>query len=89
MIKELFTALYADENVFYFNGDSDNDVLFLNEMGILNIVLKNTNLDNNFDEDDPDILLLLPMFWVGILNLKNSTHLQKDKSQINLNSVVS
>ena len=89
MIKELFTALYADENVFYFNGDSDNDVLFLNEMGILNIVLKNTNLDNNFDEDDPDILLLLPVFWVGILNLKNSTHLQKDKSQINLNSVVS
>ena len=58
-------------------------------MGILNIVLKNTNLDNNFDEDDPDILLLLPVFWVGILNLKNSTHLQKDKSQINLNSVVS
>ena len=89
MIKELFTALYADENVFYFNGDSVNDVLFLNEMGILNIVLKNTNLDNNFDEDDPDILLLLPVFWVGILNLKNSTHLQKDKSQINLNSVVS
>ena len=89
MIKELFTALYADENVFYFNGDSDNDVLFLNEMGILNIVLKNTNLDNNFDEDDPDILLLLSVFWVGILNLKNSTHLQKDKSQINLNSVVS
>ena len=89
MIKELFTALYADENVFYFNGDSVNDVLFLNEMGILNIVLKNTNLDNNFDEDDPDILLLLSVFWVGILNLKNSTHLQKDKSQINLNSVVS
>ena len=89
MIKELFTALYADENVFYFNGDSDNDVLFLNEMGILNIVLKNTNLDNNFDEDDPVILLLLSVFWVGILNLKNSTHLQKDKSQINLNSVVS
>ena len=89
MIKELFTALYADENVFYFNGDSDNDVLFLNEMGILNIVLKNTNLDNNFDENDPDILLLLPVFWVGILNLKNSTHLQKDKSKINPNSVVS
>ena len=58
-------------------------------MGILNIVLKNTNLDNNFDEDDPDILLLLPVFWVGILNLKNSTHLQKDKSKINPNSVVS
>ena len=89
VIKELFTALYADENVFYFNGDSDNDVLFLNEMGILNIVLKNTNLDNNFDEDDPDILLLLPVFWVGILNLKNSTHLQKDKSKINPNSVLS
>ena len=51
MIKKLYTTLYADENVFYFNEDSDNIVFSCNEMGILNIDLNNINLDNNFDED--------------------------------------
>ena len=27
-------------------------------MGILNIDLNNINLDNNFDEDDPDTIIL-------------------------------
>ena len=34
MIKELYTALYADENVFYFNNDSGDVVFSCNEMGI-------------------------------------------------------
>ena len=42
-------------------------------MVILNIDLNNTILDNNFDEDDP-MLLLLSDFWFGILNLKNAKH---------------
>ena len=28
-------------------------------MGILNICLNNINLDNNFDEDDPDTNILI------------------------------
>ena len=28
-------------------------------MGILNIVLNNINLDNNFDESDPDTIFLI------------------------------
>ena len=59
MIKKRFTALYADENTLYFNEDSGNVVLSLNEMGILNIDLNNINLDNNFDEDDADIIILI------------------------------
>ena len=51
MIKELFTAMYADENILYFNEDSGNVSFSCNEMGILNIDLNNINLDNNFDED--------------------------------------
>ena len=35
MIKKLFTTLYADENIFYFNEDSGNVVFSCNEMGIL------------------------------------------------------
>ena len=60
MIKKLFTALYADENIFYLNEDSGNVVFAFNEMGILNIDL-NINLDNIFDNDDPDTIILVTL----------------------------
>ena len=59
MIKKLYTALYADKNILYFNDDSGNVVLSRNETGILNIDLNNINLDNNFDEDYPDTIILI------------------------------
>ena len=62
MIKKLYTTLYADENVFYFNEDSDNIVFSCNEMGILNIDLNNINLDNNFDEDYPGTIILIRLW---------------------------
>ena len=52
MIKKLYAALYADDNILYFNEDSGNILFSFNEMGILTIDLNNINLDNNFDEDD-------------------------------------
>ena len=58
-IKKLFTALYANENILYFNEDSGNVVFNYNEMGILNIDLNNTNLDNNSHEDDFDTIILI------------------------------
>ena len=58
MIKELFTALQADENIL-FNEVSGNVVFSCNEMSILNIDVTNINLDNNFDEDDPDTVILI------------------------------
>ena len=48
MHKKLFTAMYEDENILYFNKDSGNVVFNCNGMGILNIDLNNINLDNNF-----------------------------------------
>ena len=57
MIKELFTALYADENILYFNEDSGNVIFSCNEMGVLSIYLNNINLDINFCEDDPDAII--------------------------------
>ena len=59
MIKNLFTALYADENILYFDEDSGNIVFNSNGMCVLNIDLNNINLDNNFDEDDPDTIILI------------------------------
>ena len=59
MIKQLFPALYADENILYFNEDSGNVLFICNEMGILNIDLNNINLDDNYyDEDDYTIILI-------------------------------
>ena len=61
MIKNLFTALYADENIFY-----EDFVWFnCNKISVLtNINLNNINLDNNFDEDDLDtIILIRPLAW--------------------------
>ena len=59
MIKNLFTALYPDENILYVNEGSGDAVFNCNGMGILNIDLNNINLDNNFDEDDPDTIILI------------------------------
>ena len=59
MIEKLHTYLYADENILYFNEDFGNVIFSCNEMGILNIVLNNINLDNNFDKDDLDTIILI------------------------------
>ena len=58
MIK-LFAALYADEIMLYFNEDSGDAVFNYNEMSIVNIDLNNTNLDGNFDEEDPNTVILI------------------------------
>ena len=53
-IKKLLTALYADDNILYFNEDSGDVILSYNKMGILSIDLNNINLDDsNCNEDDP------------------------------------
>ena len=59
MIKKLFTALYEDKNILYFNEDFGNAVFNYNEMGIVNIDLNNINLDDNFDEEDPKNIILI------------------------------
>ena len=52
-----FTALYADDNLLYFNADSGGAIFSCNEMGVLSIDL-NINLDDtNYDEDDPETII--------------------------------
>ena len=72
MIKQLFTTLYADENILYFN-EVPGDVIFnCSGMGILNIDLNNINLDINFDEDDPDISIRIRLLsWHIKFEVKN------------------
>ena len=58
MIKKLFSALYADENILYFDEDSGNVVFICNRMVIFIIDLNNINLDDtNYNEDGPDTFI--------------------------------
>ena len=59
IIKTLFTALYANENILYFNKGSGDAVFNCSGMGILNIDLNNINLDDKFNEDNPDTIILI------------------------------
>ena len=64
MIKRLYTTLCVDENILYFNDDSRNVTFCCDEMGNLSINFNNINLDNNFDEDDLDtIIVIRPLAW--------------------------
>ena len=80
MIKKLFTTLYADENILYFYEMSGDAIFNRVERGILNIDLNNICLDNNFCENDPDVIILID-FSLGMLNLKNAKNLKKKKSE--------
>ena len=61
MIKKLFTALYADENILYFNEDSGDAVFNCNKTGNFNIDLNNITLGNDFDNDDRDTIILISL----------------------------
>ena len=66
MMKKLLTALYADDNILYFNEDSGDVILFCNEMGIVCVNLNNVNLgDTNYGEDDRETT---SDFWLGIVS---------------------
>ena len=79
-ITELYTALYTYKNILYFNEDSGNVVFSYNEMRILNIDLDNINLDNNFDEDDPDTIILI-RFLSWHIKFKKRKAIKKNKSE--------
>ena len=66
MIKKPHTALYADDNILYFNEDSGDVILFCNEMGIVCVNLNNVNLgETNYGEDDRETT---SDFWLGIVS---------------------
>ena len=77
MIKKLFTALYADENILYFNEDSGNVTFICNGMGILSIDLNNINL---YDKDDPDTIIHV-RFLAWHIEFRKRKNLEKELSE--------
>ena len=83
MIKKVFSAFYVDENILYFNEHSGNVVFNCNEIGILNIDLNNINLNNNFDKDDPNTMILIRFLaWHIIFEKRKSLEFEKCKKNL-------
>ena len=58
VITKLLTALFADDDILFFNEDSVNVTFSSDKMGILSIDLNNINLDDDkFDDDDPEAIV--------------------------------
>ena len=51
--------MYTDKNILLSNEGSGDAIFYCNEMGILNEELNNINLDNDFDGDDSDAIILM------------------------------
>ena len=64
MIKELYNALFTDDNILLFNRDSCNITFSSDVMGILSIDLNN-------------IMMLVLDLWLSTINLNNRKHLKK------------
>ena len=79
VFKILFTTFYTVENILYFNEDSGNVVFTCNGMGILNIDLNSIDLgDTNYDEDDPDTIILVRIL-VWYIKFEKRKALKKDQ----------
>ena len=66
MTKNPFTALYADENILYFHEGYGNVSFNCNGMAILYIDLNKINLDNDFDKDDLDTIILIRLLALHV-----------------------
>ena len=58
MIKKLFIALYVDDGLLFFDEDFGHVTFCCNEMEMFSLNL-NFYLENNFDGDDPDIIIFI------------------------------
>ena len=86
-LKIFYTVLFADEFLVFFDKDSSNAIFCCNEMSFRTVNLNNINLDNNFEEGNPDTIIVIRLLsWHG--KFKNAKHFKK-KSRINSNSVAS
>ena len=53
-LKDLYTAFYADDSLFFLDEASGDVTFYCNEMVTFSVNLKNVNLASNLDKGDPD-----------------------------------
>ena len=86
MIKNLYTASYADDVLLFLDENSCDTTFCCDEMGILSVNLNDINFNNNFNEDDPDTVILFRRLALHS-KFKKRKALKKDMWRINANSV--
>ena len=59
MIKKLYSAQYANDDLIFFDENSCDVTFCCDEMGILIVNLNDINLHNNLDEDDHDSIIVI------------------------------
>ena len=79
--EKLYTALYGQENILYFNEGSGDAVFNRSRMSIFDIDLNNINFDNSFDENDLDTITHVKILALHI-KLRKGKELNKELSEI-------
>ena len=70
MIEKFHNALFIDDDILFFDEDSENVTFSSTEAGMLHVDLNNINLDNaNFI-----MLIFMSSLWLGIIDLNNAKH---------------
>ena len=79
--KNLDEAILFNDNIVFFNEDSDNVPFYSDEIGIPSVGRNDINLDDEcFNEEDPeivtDVILLL-----DIIDINNAMHVKTVKAK--------
>lgn len=55
MVRDLFNAVFLNDDIVFFNADSHNVTFFSDDMALVNVNFNNVSLDDdNFDDRNPD-----------------------------------
>ena len=57
MLEKFDNALHANDDILSYNKNFDKVTFIANQRHPLAVVLDKINLDNDFDEDDPNIMI--------------------------------
>ena len=70
--------MYADYALLFFDEDFGNVTFCCNKMGILRVNLNKIFLDSNFDEDNPDtVLLARRLAWHSKFKIRKENTIKK------------
>ena len=64
MLEKFDNALHANDDILFYNEDFDKVTFIANQKHILVVDLQKINLDNNFNENNPDTIIhIILLAW--------------------------
>ena len=77
MIEKLDDVLFSNDDIVFVNEDSDNVIIFSDELGLNTIYVNDDNLDDDILVKMILKLLFMLDLWLGVINMKNARHVKK------------